>query len=161
MATEVHKLPCEWQFWVSKVSTSEYEIESIASFATIEDFWSIYLQFPQIEELRRGGLSLFKKGIRPAWEDPQNAGGQTARLTALRITKESWEHLVLAVIGGSLEAKVTGAPLCGISVAWTPRLNSLRAEIWYGRGHIDRGRLAAALGVDATTVSIRSHNARR
>lgn len=155
--TGPHELPFEWEFWVSKAGASEYEIESIASFRTIEDFWNIYLQFPPIEELRRGALSLFKKGIRPAWEDPQNAGGQSARITTLKITKETWEHLVLTVIGGSLEAKALGAPLCGIYVARKAGINSLRAEFWFGRGVVDRHCLAAALGVDATAISVHPH----
>ena len=153
----LHQLPTEWEFWVSKYGESSYEIEPIAPFGTIEDFWHVFLQFPPIDDLKGGGLSLFKKGIRPAWEDPRNEDGQSARLMAFRVNKENWEHLILSVIGGSLEAKVPGIELCGIAAVWRGNINRLQAELWYGKGKLDCQQLGEALNVDPGTICVKHH----
>jgi hypothetical protein len=64
------ELPYTWVFWVIKSDRTDYEIEPIISFSTVEEFWRYYLQFPGIDQVKRGGIGLFKKGIKPAWEDP-------------------------------------------------------------------------------------------
>lgn len=45
----------------------------ITSFDTVEDFWSLYNHIRVASELKQGNdYSLFKKNIRPMWEDAGN-----------------------------------------------------------------------------------------
>lgn len=156
--TTVHELPTAWEFWVSTQGANEYDIESIASFSTIEEFWQIFQQFPNIEDMKNGTLCLFKKGIRPAWEDEHNTNGHTVRPTQFRVTKESWEQLVLAVIGGTFEDKLKStAPLCGISVVWKFALKQNQIELWFGPGPVEKTRLAQILEVDPATIKTKKN----
>lgn len=58
------------------------------------------------------GLSIFRRGIRPEWEDERNRHGAnlTCRKTLfLDVADQYWENLVLAVIGGTLEVSLNEA----------------------------------------------------
>jgi hypothetical protein len=151
------ELPYTWEFWVIKSEGSDYEIEPIVSFSTVEEFWQYYLQFPGISEVKRGGIGLFRKGIAPAWEDPQNASGCAVRFNEFDTRKENWEHLVLAVVGGTIESKVQGAPFCGLYAVWRPGRNRLTLELWFGRGSIQEREVAAALGITPKEIAIKYH----
>lgn len=49
----------------------------ITSFDTVEDFWSLYNHIRVASELKQGNdYSLFKKNIRPMWEDAGNVAGR-------------------------------------------------------------------------------------
>ena len=46
------------------------------NFDTVEDFWSLYNHIEVASKLQIGSdYSLFKKGIKPMWEDPHNKDG--------------------------------------------------------------------------------------
>lgn len=48
----------------------------IASFDTVEDFWSLYNHIRVASDLKHGNdYSLFKRNIRPMWEDQSNKRG--------------------------------------------------------------------------------------
>lgn len=50
--------------------------KEIASFDTVEDFWSLYNHIKVASSLHQGcDYSLFKRGIRPMWEDDANKCG--------------------------------------------------------------------------------------
>lgn len=151
------RLPFAWEFWGSNVGSAEYEIEPIVSVSTVGEFWNAFEQFPSVEDLRRGAFSLFKKGIRPAWEDPSNSGGQTIRFRAMTLTQESWEHLVLAVIGGTLESQMDGVPLCGISVVKRTSCHKVDLDVWCGRGVVDMEHFAQLFNVDASLIHLKPH----
>ena len=54
----------------------EYILHEVYSFNTIEDFWRMYNNIYQVEEIRPNtDYMLFKKGIRPEWEDVNNRKG--------------------------------------------------------------------------------------
>ena len=99
MSEKTHQLPSKWEFWVVQ-SNQNYEIESIASFSTIESFWNIYSQFPSIEKMGNGGLSLFKYGIKPAWEDENNLNGFSIRIIK-KFDQKDFDELVMLIIGGT------------------------------------------------------------
>ena len=69
----------EWTCWVIQVKqTAMYEsygIEPICSFDSAELFWAYFKKLPSLPDLKHGGIGLFKKNIRPAWEDPANRHG--------------------------------------------------------------------------------------
>jgi hypothetical protein len=130
-----HPLPYTWEFWVIKSDKTDYEIEPICSFTTIEEFWDCYMQFPPLGELRRGGLGLFKKGIKPAWEDPQNSQGTSVRLLDFPAgSQECWDNLVVSVISGELESRLSGIPLCGLYAVLRLNADQFTVELWFGQG---------------------------
>jgi hypothetical protein len=130
-----HPLPYTWEFWVIKSDPKDYEIEPIISFSTVEEFWEYYLQFPALGQLRRGGIGLFKKGIKPAWEDPQNAHGTSVRLIDFPVNRnECWDALVISVISGELESRLSGVSLCGLYAVMKFKADQFTVELWFGQG---------------------------
>ena len=92
----VHKLQHEWSIWEhrkqAKGKQHDYAnaMHRLCTFGTVEDFWRYHnsipspskiffddaLGFKQFVDGRRvDGLSMFKKGIRPEWEDSANIDG--------------------------------------------------------------------------------------
>ncbi|KIJ55681.1 hypothetical protein M422DRAFT_151262 [Sphaerobolus stellatus SS14] len=104
----VHPLRNTWVFWFrqqrtpSKVVDYESGIKRIASFASIESFWSLFthLQPPSILQPTTDYL-LFHSGVRrPVWEDPLNLqGGKWIIRLKKGVSDRLWEDLVCAVVG--------------------------------------------------------------
>ncbi|KAL3926058.1 MAG: hypothetical protein SGPRY_003485 [Prymnesium sp.] len=88
-----HFLETEWVLWEhrsSDKSSKSYEdnMEKLVEFATVEDFWNAWNHIPKPSQIFFDGkskkcfadrsvesFSLFKKGIKPEWEDPANRAG--------------------------------------------------------------------------------------
>nr|XP_045616439.1 eukaryotic translation initiation factor 4E1-like [Procambarus clarkii] len=74
-----HPLKNTWTMWYYKVKSSNVWMEchtEIASFNTVEDFWAVYHHLNLPSEIERGsGYSMFRKGIKPMWEDSHNWNG--------------------------------------------------------------------------------------
>jgi translation initiation factor 4E len=97
-----------WVFWFRPpISKShgyhDYEktLHPMASFDTVEDFFLVYRHLK-----RPSGLPLvsdyhiFKKGIRPIWEDGENKlGGKWIVRLKKGVADRYWENLLLAMIG--------------------------------------------------------------
>ena len=145
-----HKLPSDWEFWVIQTNY-EYEIESIVSFSTIEEFWNYYLQFPNILQMKTGGFALFKKDIKPAWEDSQNQGGARVRINK-PLSKEQFDYIICAMIGGTIDRDLQ-VKLCGLYVNATKKM---QIELWFGTSTINLQILANTLNMnpqDLNTVN--------
>lgn len=157
MCAKVHPLPSEWEFWVVQ-SNQNYEIESIATFNTIESFWNVYSQFPSIEKMENGGLSLFKRGIKPAWEDESNLNGFSIRIKK-KFEKKEFDELVMMIIGGSLEQKMPDVQLCGLYVL-KKTVDNMNVALWFKEGEISTESLEAflqMLRVELKHVSVKNH----
>lgn len=74
-----HPLQNQWTLWYLENDRSkswEDMQNEITSFDTVEDFWSLYNHIRVASELKQGNdYSLFKKSIRPMWEDAANKRG--------------------------------------------------------------------------------------
>ena len=54
----------------------DYILHEVYSFGTIQDFWKMYNNIYSVEEIMPNtDYMLFRKGIRPEWEDPFNREG--------------------------------------------------------------------------------------
>lgn len=70
-------------------------------------------------------LHIFKHGIKPIWEDPQNKNGgkwtitfpTTGGLARYELINESWMRCCLAVIGELLDDD--GREICGVGTPFT------------------------------------------
>ena len=98
---------CRWTFWYvytlshnekkkqgRKGRHHEYILHEVYSFDTIEDFWKMYNNIYSVEEIMPNtDYMLFRKGIRPEWEDPANrAGGKW--VVTLPIEEDMEEEVV-------------------------------------------------------------------
>lgn len=79
----------------------EDNLKEIATFNTAEEFWGIYQHMKRPDALPRGcEFFLFKKGIRPLWEDMSNVGGGRFFLSMKKsgVTNKVWEDLLISMI---------------------------------------------------------------
>lgn len=157
MSEKTHQLPSKWEFWVVQ-SNQNYEIESIASFSTIESFWNIYSQFPSIEKMGNGGLSLFKYGIKPAWEDENNLNGFSIRIIK-KFDQKDFDELVMLIIGGTLEENLPDVHLCGLYVL-KKSTDNMNVALWFKEGKISTKSqeiFCEMLKIEQTQISVKKH----
>ncbi|XP_037934228.1 eukaryotic translation initiation factor 4E1-like [Teleopsis dalmanni] len=137
---ELHKHPLQhvWTLWYLEndrnKSWDEMQNE-IVSFDTVEDFWSLYNHIKPPSEIKIGSdYSLFKKGIRPMWEDEANKDGGRWVITFNKNSSPQldlmWLDLVLSLIGETFEFadEINGAVV-------NIRSKSNKISVWTANGH--------------------------
>ncbi|KAL8446068.1 hypothetical protein Emed_005247 [Eimeria media] len=124
----------------------------LASFNTVQTFWQLWAHIPQPSELlghkrmirqdNNGrshvvdALMIFREGVQPMWEDPQNASGGhfEYRITPFQTKAgqldEYWNNLVLGLVGGTIEHSdyITGIRL--VDKLGQGRNPCIRMEVW-------------------------------
>lgn len=126
----------KYTFWfrggtasAAKTAVINYQesIRKIGSFQTVEHFWRIYDHLKRPNEFRvTTEYHLFKEGITPTWEDPQNKlGGKWMVRLKKGIASRYWEDVVLAVIGEQFDV---GPEICGAVIS--VRNNEDIISIW-------------------------------
>jgi translation initiation factor 4E len=114
---------------VNKAAVVNYldSIKKIASFCTVEHFWRIYDHLKRPNDFRvTTEYHLFKEGISPTWEDPQNKlGGKWMLKLKKGIASRYWEDILLAIIGEQFDV---GPEICGAVVS--VRNNEDIISIW-------------------------------
>nr|QBK89122.1 MAG: translation initiation factor 4E [Mimivirus LCMiAC02] len=115
-----HYLENEWTLYYDPpkgkyINFNDYEnfLEEIYSFSTVEDFWRVQNVIPEFSKLSLGSCyRMFKKGIRPVWEDETNAGSWYFFVSEDPQTVDKiWEILMLCCIGkifGEFTDNITG-----------------------------------------------------
>lgn len=105
-----HPLAHEWTLWFTKPPSGKQDwnelLKEVITFNTVEEFWGIYNNITPASELaQKSDYHLFKSGVRPEWEDPQNKhGGRWAYTFKERKANDDiWLHVLLAAIGEQLE----------------------------------------------------------
>jgi translation initiation factor 4E len=120
-------------------------LKEVSQFSTVEDFWRHWSYLPRPSEVFGDGngkkivdgrsiksFSLFKKGIKPTWEDPLNAAGSeltTIRAFNLEVLDVLWENLILALVGEVIE---DSDEVCGVRVVDQMKKAkvSYKLELW-------------------------------
>lgn len=149
------KLLSTWSLWEHQKNTcNNYDKNSccIGSFSTVEDFWRYYNNYPKPSEIfymgtvkprlcnperEIGSLSLFRDGIEPKWEHPENRDGGEFALRKFRKPEDIdslWELLSIHCIGELFEHSqdVTGIRIVDSSIPSNKRILH-RIEIWFGK----------------------------
>jgi translation initiation factor 4E len=107
-SSPMHPLRNSWAFWfrppISKQNGFvEYEktLHAIASFDSVEDFFLVYKYLKRPSTLPLvSDYHIFKKGIRPIWEDDDNRkGGKWIVRLKKGVADRYWEELVFAIVG--------------------------------------------------------------
>lgn len=92
----------------------------------VEYFWRIYDYLKRPKDLHYTEYHLFKEGITPTWEDPQNkAGGKWMIRLKKGIASRYWEDIILAIIGEQFDV---GSEICGAVLS--VRNNEDIVSIW-------------------------------
>ncbi|GAO19773.1 hypothetical protein UVI_02044230 [Ustilaginoidea virens] len=123
LASKSHPLKDAWSFWyrppISKAhGFIEYEntLHGIATIRTAEEFWEIYSHLKRPSSLPVvSDYHIFKKDIRPIWEDEVNRkGGKWVVRMKKGVADRYWEDLLLSLVGdqfGDAGEEVCGAVL--------------------------------------------------
>ncbi|PWW76908.1 eukaryotic translation initiation factor 4E [Tuber magnatum] len=110
-----HPLMNKWTLWYTKPPSNKGEnnwndlLKEVVTFDSVEEFWGIYNNIAKTSELSlKSDYHLFKTGVRPEWEDPQNKHGgkwayQFKDKRGVPID-ELWLNVILAAIGETLES---------------------------------------------------------
>ncbi|KAH8151119.1 uncharacterized protein LAJ45_04821 [Morchella importuna] len=112
-----HPLKNTWIVWYrapgNKFQDYEKSTLKIAYFGTVEEFWSVYTHLRRPSALPHvSDYHLFKKGIRPVWEDKENRKGGKWNIRLKKgVSTRYWEDLVLAIVGDQFGE--AGEDLCG------------------------------------------------
>ncbi|TIB87599.1 translation initiation factor eIF4e [Wallemia mellicola] len=112
-----------WTVWgihrppSSKIVDYEKDLIKVASFDSVESFWNTYSYLNPPSTLPVvTDYQLFRSGVRPVWEDPENIkGGKWILRLKKGIVDQLWEDLVLAIIGGSIAGGTDD--ICGAVVS--------------------------------------------
>merc|ERR1712232_403934 len=126
-----YKLLNTWTIWEEHAASGVKKMEwgsnnkEVVSFSSLKQFWSCFNHMPQPSILFSGkrygrrekdgsevfinALMLFKQGVRPEWEDPENAKGGHFQLSiqpkqaSAGTLDELWNNIVLGMIAGLIE----------------------------------------------------------
>ncbi|KAL9596491.1 MAG: hypothetical protein Q9219_005752 [cf. Caloplaca sp. 3 TL-2023] len=104
-AVSEHHIRYTWIVWyrppTSKFQDYEKSTIPIAHFSSVEAFWTVYVHLRRPSSLPSvSDYHLFKKGIRPVWEDEENKrGGKWIVRLKKGVADRYWEDLLLAIVG--------------------------------------------------------------
>jgi translation initiation factor 4E len=92
----------------------ENSIKTIIEVSTVEGFWSTYDFLKRPNDLpTTTDYHFFRGGIKPTWEDPNNAkGGKWIVRLPKGLSSRYWEEVILALIGGQFLG-VPDGEICG------------------------------------------------
>ena len=133
-----HPLFNSWTLWYDnpgKKTTAQSwsaNLKELVTFDTVEDFWGVYNNIAKCTEIPAGSnYHLFKKGVRPMWEDPANAKGGKWVVQILKSSSKAddvndiWLNSLLACIGESFEQE---DEICGLVMS--NRKAFYRVALW-------------------------------
>ncbi|KAK3694865.1 eukaryotic translation initiation factor 4E [Podospora appendiculata] len=132
-----HPLSNRWTLWFTKPASGKGDnwndlLKEVITFESVEEFWGVYNNITPVSELAlKSDYHLFKEGVRPEWEDPQNKHGgkwsyQFKEKRAINID-ELWLHTMLAAIGETLEDEEDGEVM---GVVVNVRKAFFRVGVW-------------------------------
>ncbi|CAK7350320.1 unnamed protein product [Dovyalis caffra] len=148
LPNQSHPLEHQWTFWFdnpsakSKQATWGSAMRSIFTFATVEEFWSVYNNIHHPSMLAVGAdFHCFKDKIEPKWEDPVCVnGGKWTVIFPKGKSDTSWLNTLLAMIGEQFDH---GDEICGAVVSvrakqdkialWTKNASNEAAQLSIGK----------------------------
>lgn len=171
--SETVHLHRKWTMWFDNPRLADPEkdwkdnLTNCGSFDTIESFWRIFNSLkPSSQLATNSNYHVFKEGVIPMWEDPQNKDGGKFVLTIPKKDSKSgrcdewWLFTVLAIIGETLD--LDGDEVCGVVVSI--RKNQDRIALWLQSNDKNRCSLIGArwkkcLEMHRTVLKFQEHAA--
>ncbi|OZJ05458.1 hypothetical protein BZG36_01644 [Bifiguratus adelaidae] len=119
----IHPLQNQWTLWFdnpgkkANAQSWSQNLKELITFNSVEEFWGVYNNVVKVSDLAiSSNYHLFKKGVRPEWEDPENTNGgkwviQFPRGKTGEEINNIWLYTVLACIGEAFpyEDEICGA----------------------------------------------------
>jgi len=143
----------QWTLWLDnggvRRTKEDYEkgTVEVRTVKTAREFWKCWNQLARlmaplrqrserdergVEATEKCNICVFRKGIRPSWEDPANTSGGSWTLKVPRSVSDSVATTVVCeVIGGQVPIKpvVPGEePICGVFIRVRP--NVIAIDVW-------------------------------
>ncbi|KAJ5723622.1 Eukaryotic translation initiation factor [Penicillium malachiteum] len=160
-----HPLKSTWIVWyrppTPKYSDYEKSTVPLASIFSVESFWAVYSHLKRPSQLPTvSDYHIFKKGIRPVWEDEANKrGGKWIVRLKKGVADRYWEDLLLAMVGDQFAE--AGDEVCGavLSVRGGEDVLSVWTRIDGGRNIKIRETIKRLLAFPAdTNIVWKSHD---
>ena len=148
-----------WDFWhdrqdrakdpnasnTSPAGAYEDRLVPLAEVNDIRAFWSLFNNFDTTQLPLRDSVHLFKRGVKPVWEDARNAhGGAWTFRVPKALAPEFWKEVCMMAIGEQLQAAVEEAgrdtfrdDICGVSLG--VRFGSMLVQVWNRDGAHEAG----------------------
>ncbi|BAO49476.1 translation initiation factor elF-4e [Alphaentomopoxvirus acuprea] len=125
-----HPLQHAWSLWYNGNDAHkswDENLQFVYSFNTIEDFWCVYNYIKLPTELNNGtDYLLFKKHIKPRWEDKSNINGGKWIINSIhKVINDVWLDIVLCLIGETLDSSNN---ICGVIL--NIKVNKYKLGIW-------------------------------
>ena len=108
-----------------------------SSIPDIATFYRIYNNFPFPSLTLKDSLHIFRSGVSPLWEDPENLHGGCWVLKTRREDSRSlkvFEEIAIMVVGGELQAAVQGERDHVLGISYSPRLYWAHISVWTKKG---------------------------
>lgn len=141
-------------------------LQKCGTFDTVQDFWSVFNNVKPASQLAlSSNYHVFRDGVQPMWEDPENKRGGKFVLTIPKKDSKAgrcdewWLYTVLSVIGETTDLK--GNQVCGCVVSI--RKSQDRIALWLKSSDkhtcIQIGeRWKKALELNKTHLNFQLHN---
>ncbi|KAK7431234.1 eukaryotic translation initiation factor 4E [Neonectria magnoliae] len=121
-----HPLQSKWTLWFTKPPSGKGDnwndlLKEVITFDSVEEFWGVYNNVAPVSELAlKSDYHLFKAGVRPEWEDPQNKHGgkwsyQYKNKGSVDVDR-LWLQVMMAAIGETLEKDEEDGEVMGVVV---------------------------------------------
>jgi hypothetical protein len=161
-----------WSFWENysmknEKKDSSYLFEEIFTFDDIISFWQFWNKYPGRdtkniffngeyityffkEKYRITAMNLFVKGIKPAWEDTNNAGGKVLTLEYevkkeldkfLVLVNHSWIKLLVYLIGEQIPSSNHINGIRFVDKTQFGKGIIFRFEVWINKSMVDKDKL--------------------
>jgi len=134
-----HHLQNRWTFWYKQPQQGRggsdwgQGLVQIVEIDTVEDFWALVNNVKEPTQLAmKSSYMLFKSGVKPEWEDPNNQKGFNLEIPIPSKTppllNQMWEELLMILIGEQLDSDYVNGIWVNI------RQGGHRFEIWLKAG---------------------------
>lgn len=129
----------------STAGAYEDRLVRLAEVNDIRAFWSVFNNFDTLQLPLRDSVHLFKRGVKPIWEDPRNAtGGAWTFRVPKALAPDFWREVCMLAVGEQLQAAVEEAgretfrdDICGVSLG--VRFGSMLVQVWNRDGAHEEG----------------------
>jgi len=132
-----HPLQNKWTLWFTKPSSGRVDnwndlLKEVITFDSVEEFWGVHNNVAPVSELAlKSDYHLFKAGVRPEWEDPQNKyGGKWSYQYKDKRNVDVdrlWLQVMMGAIGETLEEEDDGEVM---GVVVNVRKGFYRIGVW-------------------------------
>ncbi|KAL4888731.1 translation initiation factor eIF 4e-like domain-containing protein [Aspergillus ambiguus] len=132
-----------WTVWYDKHSdTADYDErlyvlhEDVADIAT---FYRVYNNYPWNKVRLRDTVHIFRKGVRPVWEDPQNQKGGCWRFRVPKSKAQAFFHeIAILCMANEFQAVLEKEHDHVLGVSTSVRFNSHMISVWNKLGSNER-----------------------